>query len=307
MPPTAQAFQQWSGQGPPTETLARIFVGEIRQAQDQRTITQVAKRLNFEIPGYRSMLLATARVVPEPDDPNLMAKLIEIDQRWAGQAYWAAIKHAASPITPTYLLAALDLRQDNSGGIVESPPDNRIYRTLIGRTLWISAVVTCLCLAFGYPLAYLLASVPTKYSNLLMLLLLLPFWTSLLVRTTAWLVLLQNEGIINQLGMWAGLWTEPIQLIRNRIGVYVAMTHILLPFMVLPIFSVMNTIPPTYIRAAYSLGARPIRAFAKVHLPQVMPGIGAELMLVFIMSLGYYITPIGWRPGRPNAKLLHRL
>lgn len=302
MPRTAQAFQQWNGDGLPMPALAEAFVGELRQPQEQRTITQVAKRLNFEIPGFRSMLLATGRAAPEADDPKLMAKLIEIDQRWADQAYWSAIKRASSPVTAAYLLAAIDLREDSSGVIVESPPDNRIYRSLIGRTLWISMVVTCLCLVFGYPVAYLLASIPTKYSNLLMLLLLLPFWTSLLVRTTAWLVLLQNEGIVNQIGIWAGLWSEPIQLVRNRIGVYVAMTHILLPFMVLPIYSVMKTIPPTYVRAAYSLGARPIRVFTKVYLPQTMPGVGAGLMLVFIMSLGYYITPA--LVGGPQDQML---
>lgn len=302
MPRTAHAFRQWNGDGLPASALAEVFVSELRQAEEQQTITQVAKRLNFEIPGFRSMLLATGRAAPESDDPKVMAKLIEIDQRWADQAYWSAIKHASLPVTATYLLAALDLREDSSGAIVETPPDNRIYRSLIGRTLWIGTVVTCLCLVFGYPVAYLLASIPTKYSNILMLLLLLPFWTSLLVRTTAWLVLLQNEGIVNQIGMWAGLWSEPIQLVRNRIGVYVAMTHILLPFMVLPIYSVMKTIPPTYLRAAYSLGARPVRAFTKVYLPQTMPGVAAGLMLVFIMSLGYYITPA--LVGGPQDQML---
>jgi putative spermidine/putrescine transport system permease protein len=302
MPKTAMAFREWTGNGLPQEALIATFVQEMRQAQEERTITQVAKRLNFEIPGFRSMLLNTGRAAPKPDEPNLLTRLSEIDERWAEARYWIAIKHASPPLTLTYLLAALDLRQDVNGEIVASPPENQIYRTLLARTLWIGLVVTSICLLFGYPVAYLLAAIPTKYSNLLMLLLLLPFWTSLLVRTTAWLVLLQNEGIVNQLAIWAGLWGEPIQLIRNRIGVYVAMTHILLPFMVLPIFSVMKGISPTYVQAAFSLGARPFRAFTRIYLPQTLPGVGAGVMLVFIMSLGYYITPA--LVGGPEDQML---
>ena len=124
-----------------------------------------------------------------------------------------------------------------------------------------------------------------------MILVLLPFWTSLLVRTGAWVVLLQREGPVNGLLQALGLTDEPLQLVYNRFGVYVAMTHILLPFMVLPLYSVMRGIPPEYMRAAASLGARPLRAFLRVYLPQTVPGIGAGCLLVFILAIGYYITP----------------
>ena len=120
---------------------------------------------------------------------------------------------------------------------------------------------------------------------------LLPFWTSLLVRTGAWVVLLQREGVVNDVLIALGLISEPLQLVYNRFGVYVAMTHILLPFMVLPLYSVMRGIPPQYMRAAASLGARPLRAFLRVYLPQTVPGIGAGCLLVFILAIGYYITP----------------
>jgi putative spermidine/putrescine transport system permease protein len=128
-------------------------------------------------------------------------------------------------------------------------------------------------------------------ANLLMILVLLPFWTSLLVRTTAWIVLLQNEGIVNQALLFLRLIDHPVRLIYNRFGVYVAMTHVLLPFMVLPLYGVMHAIKPVYMRAALSLGARPSVAFARVYLPLTLPGVGAGCLLVFILALGYYITP----------------
>ena len=172
--------------------------------------------------------------------------------------------------------------------------------------MFISINVTILCLLLGYPIAYLLAVLPTRQSNLLILLLLLPFWTSLLVRTTAWLVLLQNEGLVNDLAITLGVWEDPVQLVRNRMGVYIAMVHILLPFMVLPMFSVMKGIDPYRMRAAASLGANPLRAFLKVYFPQTVPGVGAGVLLVFILSLGYYITPAlvgGPRDHHPRGRL----
>jgi putative spermidine/putrescine transport system permease protein len=120
---------------------------------------------------------------------------------------------------------------------------------------------------------------------------LLPFSTSILVRTTAWVVLLQTNGLINDLMMWLGLLSERVQLIYNRGGTILAMTHIQLPFTVLPIYSVMKTISPTHMRAARSLGAGPFHAFWRVYFPQTLPGVGAGCLLTFILCLGYYITP----------------
>ncbi|NJO32683.1 MAG: ABC transporter permease [Rhodospirillales bacterium] len=291
MPATAAAFQEWPGGGLPPEALVRIFAADVIAARENQTITLVAKRLNVEIAGFRGLLLSTARQMPAPDSGNLQRQLIDLDSRWSEPRYWAAIKHAAPRYTVRYLLATIDREFDVDGSIVKTAPDQRIYLTLLARTLWISVAVTLICLALGYPVAYLLAGLPTRYSNLLMLLLLLPFWTSLLVRTTAWLVLLQREGLINDLAIWFGVTNEPMELVRNRFGVYVAMTHILLPFMVLPIFSVMKGISPSHMRAAFSLGAGPMRAFVRIYLPQTLPGICAGGLLVFIMSLGYYITP----------------
>ena len=169
------------------------------------------------------------------------------------------------------------------------------------RTLWMSAVITILCLLLGYPVSFLMATLPPRYSNLLLILVLLPFWTSLLVRTTAWIAMLQTEGVLNDLMVLVGIISEDgrLQLIHNKIGTFVAMTHILLPFMILPLYSVMKTIPPSYMRAARSLGASPFYSFVKVYMPNTLPGIGAGCVLVFILSIGYYITPslVGGRTG----------
>jgi putative spermidine/putrescine transport system permease protein len=151
--------------------------------------------------------------------------------------------------------------------------------------------VTLLCIVLGFPVAYLLATQPPRRANLLMILVLLPFWTSLLVRTAAWIVLLQEHGIVNNALIWLGIVDAPIRLIYNRIGVYIAMTHILLPFLILPLYSVMKGIKRSYMQAAVSLGASPTEAFIRIYLPLTLPGIGAGSLLVFILALGYYITP----------------
>jgi putative spermidine/putrescine transport system permease protein len=194
-------------------------------------------------------------------------------------------------MTSFYLLAALDLTRNVDGAIVAAPPDQAIYRDVFARTFTISFGVTALCLILGFPVAYLLATLPPRRSNLLMIFVLLPFWTSLLVRTCAWIVLLQREGVVNNSLRWLGIVDEPLRLIYNRFGVYVAMTHVLLPFMILPLYSSMKAISPAYMRAAASLGASPVTAFLRIYLPQTLPGIGAGCLLVFILALGYYITP----------------
>ena len=132
-----------------------------------------------------------------------------------------------------------------------------------------------------------------RTSNVLMILVLLPFWTSLLVRTSAWKVLLQNQGVINDFLVWIGIIADGnrLELINNVTGTVIAMTHILLPFMILPLYSVMKTIPPTYMRAAKSMGANDFMAFRRVYFPQSIPGLGAGSILVFILAIGYYITP----------------
>jgi putative spermidine/putrescine transport system permease protein len=294
MPRTAELVRRWDGEGLPGEAVFAAFAAELRAAAEARTLAIPAKRLSYDQPGFRSLMFNTARRLPDEGEPppaSWRDALVGIDPAWGEPATWAAIQRAAAPLTPFYLLAAVDRQVDAGGAIVRAPPDQAIYVGIFLRTFWIGLVVTALCLLLGYPLAYKLASLPTRLSNLLMILVLLPFWTSLLVRTGAWVVLLQREGPINGALLGLGLIEEPLQLVYNRFGVYVAMTHILLPFMVLPLYSAMRGIPRDYVRAAASLGARPLTAFRRVYLPQTVPGIAAGCLLVFILAIGYYITP----------------
>ena len=291
MPQTAALIRDWDGEGLPDEQMFASFAAELRDAYEARMLALAAKRLAYDLPGFRSLLLAAGRNLPEAPEGSWRETLIGLDPRWGETATWAAIQRAAAPWTPLYILAALDRQQDAAGQIVRAPPEQAIYVDILLRTFWIGFVVMTFCLLLGYPLAYKLASLPTRTSNLLLILVLMPFWTSLLVRTAAWVVLLQREGPVNALLQALRIADQPLQLVYNRFGLYVAMTHILLPFMVLPLYSVMRGIPPQYMRAAASLGARPLRAFIKVYLPQTVPGIGAGCLLVFILAIGYYITP----------------
>ena len=179
---------------------------------------------------------------------------------------------------------------------------------LFQRTLFLSLLITLLTFILAYPIAHLLATLPLRHSNLLMILVLLPFWTSLLVRTTSWMVLLQSQGVVNDALVGMGLLGDEnrLQMMYNQLGTVIAMTHILLPFMVLPLYSVMRPINPSYVRAARSLGATSWTAFRRIYFPQTVPGIGAGALLVFILSVGYYITPalVGGADGQLISNLI---
>jgi putative spermidine/putrescine transport system permease protein len=168
--------------------------------------------------------------------------------------------------------------------------------------------VTVACLLLGYPVAYLMANLPLRTSNLLLILVLMPFWTSLLVRTTAWIAMLQGQGVMNDLFVAFGVANDEdrFSLIYNKTGTLIAMTHIMLPFMIMPLYSVMKTISPAYVRAAKSMGATNWTAFWKVYFPQSVPGIGAGSLLVFILAIGYYITPalVGGQDGQMISNII---
>ena len=301
LPRVTAALDTWDGHALPDEAAFAALAADLRDAKERRTVGEVGRRLNFERSGYRSLLSRTARRVRRGSAP-WKAWLKTVDARWHDVAYWRVLQRASGPYTATYLLAALDHTYDGAGEVVPVPPERAIYVDVFWRTFVVSFQVTLLCLLLGYPVAYLLAAQPPARANLLLVLVLLPFWTSLLVRTTAWIVLLQTNGVVNDLALWAGLTSERVQLVFNRTGVLVAMTHILLPFMVLPLYSVMRGISPAYVRAARSLGARPWTAFRRVYLPQTMPGVAAGALLVFILAIGYYITPA--LVGGPRDQLI---
>ncbi|KAA5607357.1 ABC transporter permease [Roseospira marina] len=294
--------ETWDGEGLPDDAVYDTLAEEMIQQYKVREIAKVGTRLNYEQGGLRSLITSTARTIARRAEPPWKEAFIKIDERWGEPETWGIIQNAAPRYTLSFVLAALDLRYDWQGDIVSQPENEQIYVKMFVRTIWISGLVTVLCLALGFPVGYLLANLPMRQSNLLMILVLLPFWTSLLVRTTTWIVLLQTEGVLNDIMVWVGLISDDgrVQMIYNQLGTIIAMTHILLPFMVLPIFSVMKTISPSHMRAARSLGATPPRAFWDVYVPQTLPGIGAGSILVFILSVGYYITPalVGGRTGQ---------
>ncbi|MFS4436913.1 ABC transporter permease [Paracoccaceae bacterium GXU_MW_L88] len=243
----------------------------------------------YDGPGAAELQAAQAAGLPVAD---FKAAFLEMDDEWGDPDIWALIQTYSPAYTPGYFLNAVDLQLTPDG--IERRPDNeRIYLKLFLRTLVMSLTITACCILLGYPVAWLLANLPARKANLLMILVLLPFWTSLLVRTSAWKVMLQQQGVINDVLVWLGIVTEGgrLVMINNQLGTIIAMTHILLPFMILPLYSVMSTIPPTYLRAAKSLGATNWIAFWRVYFPQSVPGIGAGSILVFILAIGYYITP----------------
>ena len=291
LPRVTVELRRWDGGALPDEDTFAALVADIREAREAGTLASAATRLNYDVAGFRSLLFVSGRQLPAALTGSARDALLAIDPKWGERETWAAIRRADGPITDFYLLAALDLRRDADRAIVGAPPEQRVFRNVLGRTLWISGVVTLTCLLIGYPVAYYISRQRPAKAGLLLFLVLLPFWTSLLVRTVAWVVLLQREGVLNNLFLSAGLIDQPIRMIFNRFAVYVAMVHVLLPFMVLPLFAVMKGIPPTYARAASSLGAPPMTAFLRVYLPQTLPGVGAGCLMVFIQALGYYITP----------------
>lgn len=275
----------------PGEQTFAALAEDMKLAVEEQNASKVASRLNFEQSGLRTLFMKTSRRVGAIDQGPWKPIFLDIDPAWGESKVWSVLRRTSRAYTGDYYLHALDLDRNERGAVVRAEPDNRLYLDVFSRTLWVSLLVTLLSLAIGYPLAYWLSHLPTKTANLMMVLVLLPFWTSLLVRTTAWIVLLQKEGVVNSMLLALGVIQEPLTLVFNRFGVVIAMTHILVPFMILPLVSVMRQIPPGYVRAARSLGASPITAFWRVYFPQSLPGISAGVLLVFILSIGYYITP----------------
>jgi putative spermidine/putrescine transport system permease protein len=293
LPRTVRALADWNGprdQIPPEPVYAAL-AQDLKEAVQAEKHGSIANRLNVEESGLRTVFMRAARRVSAQEDGPWAPFFEAADPGWAQPGIWGTIRNLASPTHSLFYLSALDAKRNQDGSVGPQPEDQRIHITIYLRTLGVALTVTLMCMVLGFPLAYLLAHLRDKTANLLLILVLLPFWTSLLVRTTAWMVVLQKEGVINSLLQALHLISEPLPLVFNRFGVVVAMTHILLPFMVLPMYSVMRQIPVSYVRAARSLGAGPLTAFIRVYLPQCIPGLGAGALLVFILALGYYITP----------------
>lgn len=291
-PRVSAALKGWNGQVPDEPVFAAL-AEDMKQSQKDRKTAVAARRLNYAETGGRTLAMSTARHIAGSDTPptGWKAEFIRINPSWNDREIWQDLYQASGPVSSFFLLAAFDRRMNADGGINQVPKDNRIYVDILVRTFVIALTVTLICLIMAFPVAYLMANGPPKLARLAFLLVLLPLWTSVLVRTAAWFVLLQDEGLINQALQYVGLTSGPIPLIFNRFGLIVAMVHVSLPYMVLPIYASMKAIRPEYLRAALSLGAKPLYAFVRVYMPLVIPGLAAGSILVFIMALGYYITP----------------
>lgn len=302
IPETVALLEEWDGTDLPPEAVFAALAKEMSDPDRRREVGRMGSRLNYEGSGFRSLINKTQRRIGQVTEGPYREALIAIDEGWGQNSTWRTIQRVSPTVTFGYYLNAVDRTFDEHGNIVMQPEWQQIYVRLFIKTIYVSLGVTLACLLLAYPIAYLLATLPPSKSNLLLILVLLPFWTSLLVRTTSWIVLLQTNGVINDTLVWIGLIDDAnrLQMIYNMTGSVIAMTHILMPFMVLPLYSVMKTISPNYLRAARSLGANPLTAFVRVYMPQTVPGVGAGSILVFILAIGYYITPalVGGQDGQ---------
>ncbi|MDC0197206.1 ABC transporter permease [Candidatus Thioglobus sp.] len=343
LPQTFAQYELWEDKSQvPSEEMFAAVINDIRATHKMENsegknigknlLGKAGTRMTYEFSGWRSLLLKTVKsatkvnkrskeeVKPYTWEAPYKEKMIKRDKRWGKVEFWQSLGAMKDPYTMGYYLNAVDLRYDANKNIIEKKEHLKIYKTIWMRTLQVSLMVTIFCLILAYPVSYLLATLPMRTSNLLMICVLMPFWTSLLVRIVAWMIMLQQNGVVNDtlvgiLPCFEGMVNLPffgetnidlcfgdedrIPMMYNFTGTIIVMTQVLLPFMILPIYSVMRGIPPSYMKAAQNLGATPTRAFIRVYMPQSVPGIGAGCILVFIVAIGYYITPelVGGKDG----------
>ena len=336
---TFSQYEVWEDKSSlPGEEMYAAVINDIRNThklpdgEGKLLLGKSGTRMTYELSGWRSLLMKTVKEATKVDkkskeevkpykwDAPYKDKMIKKDKRWGQVEFWKSLGAMKDPYTMGYYLNAVDLKFDANKNIIQKKEHFKIYKTIWMRTLQVSLMVTIFCLILAYPVSYLLATLPMRTSNLLMICVLMPFWTSLLVRIVAWMVMLQQHGVVNDtlltiLPCFEGMVNLPffgetnidlcfgeedrLPMMYNFTGTIIVMTQILLPFMILPIYSVMKGIPPSYMKAAQNLGATPTMAFIRVYMPQSVPGIGAGCILVFIVAIGYYITPelVGGKDG----------
>ena len=296
-----KALETWDGQSVPDESLFAALYKDLNSAQKILS-GKSSTRMNYEEPGWKGIVRTSLRKFKSIEGPPYRDALIKANKGWGEVRFWQSLVLMKDARTMGYYLNAFDRRYDVDKNIILRSEERRVYVMLWWRTLILSLIVTVGCLVLSYPVAHLLATLPLRYSNLLMICVLMPFWTSLLVRIVSWMVMLQQEGVINDALVWTRLISDEnrLPMMYNFTGTVIVMIQILLPFMILPIYSVMKTIPPSYMRAAQNLGAAPSLAFLRVYMPLTLPGVGAGVILVFIVAIGYYITPelVGGKDGR---------
>jgi putative spermidine/putrescine transport system permease protein len=288
LPDTGKALANWTpGHGRPSDEIVAAFASELKAASKRRELARLGNRLADRWPEAGAVLRRTARQVELADNATASV-LLGTDPVWASEPPWIALKAVTSPFSVDKYLAAADFKREADGSIT-AEGSSHVNTQVMWRTLWLSAVITLLCLLLGYPLAFYLTKLSPSMAAWAMLVVLIPYWTPVLVRTTGWIALLQNEGLLNKMLFAIGL--PKLNMIFNQTGTFIAMVHVLLPVMVLSLHGVMKAIPPSHMRAAVSLGAHPLLAFATVFVPLTRAGIAAGVTLVFMLCVGFYITP----------------
>ena len=305
---TFEEYNKWDSENDelPPEAVYEAIFNDIHYG-DKVQVGKALTRMNYSKSGWKSLIKKTRRaikkIVKSGELPTSYKEtMISIHEGWGDRLFWVSMKQMVNEKTAIYYWNAIDRTYDIDGNVIMQDEKRRMYIKTWIRTFKVSVYVTFFCLLLGFPVAHLLANLPLRYSNLLMIFVLLPFWTSLLVRTTAWIVMLQQKGVINGVLVWLGIINDDqrLQMVYNMTGTIIAMTQILLPFMILPLYSVMKVIPKSHMRAAQNLGAKPVRAFIRVYLPQTVPGMSAGGLLVFVLAIGYFITPelVGGKDGQ---------
>ena len=310
LPNTVVSMQTYNyKEGLPKEESLKILLSELKVLAAERNSGVLSEELNRMVPGFGSVIKKTSRKIKNQDIESIESYkdyLVKISKRWENPKYWMTIKRASDGFTLSYVLSALDLEFNIEGKIVQKDESLRIYLPVLLKTLYMAFLITLITMVLAYPTSYYLASLPKSKANLLMIFVLLPFWTSILVRIVSWITLLQQKGVANDLMMYFSIIDQPLDMMFNQFATVVTMTHILLPFMILPLYGSMRSVDQTYIKASSSLGANPFITFFKVYFPLTVPGLSAGAILVFIISVGYYITPalVGGIDGQMISNLI---
>ncbi len=305
LPLTSAALDGWpAGDDLPGDPAFAALIGDLAQSAANKTEGRLAQRINQAVPGTRTLVVRTARLAGDGglDPSRPRESLLAAAPGWSNLELWRMLARDHARVTPFYLLTSLDLEAGPDGSIGQVPAERAIFQTVIWRTVTISITVTALCAVLALPVAHVIVGAVPAVANLLLLLVLFPLWTSLLVRTVAWIILLQGEGPVNALLVGLGAITKPLPLVYTRFSLLVAMVQVLLPLMILPILAVLRRLPKDYMRAAASLGATWWQAWWRVQLPLLVPGILTGSGIVFVFALGYFITPT--LIGGPREQML---
>jgi len=312
VPETLARLAGWDdAAGPPDRAVMTAMAVDLKRLQGERSAGKLADELNRRLPGLSSVVKSSARKLAQESDEELAASgaelLLASNARWSDPMMWYALEAVGQPYTINNFLTALDLEQTiGPESRIQARSSAQVYIPLYLKTLRDAFIITVCCLLLAYPLAYVIARASPRNANLLLVLVLLPFWTSVLVRTTAWIALLQTNGVLNSVLSWSGLIRQPLEILFTETATIITMTHILLPFMILPLYATMKGIDPSFMRAALSLGSRPFPAFLRVYLPMTLPGLSAGAMIVFIISVGFFIIPalVGGTEGQMISNLI---